>query len=103
MSKLSADEALQESQAMNRLLLEIVKTQKRNIKDLLRIFVITVVCYTILLLAMIGSLFWSECKNSTIPCQAVVEVSSVQNTPRAEFKNNVRKRRMCKKATTSIA
>lgn len=77
MSNLNTEEALEQSQAMNQLLLEMVKTQKKNVKDLVRVFVITIVCYTILLLAMVGGFFWYE-SQFEVTEQVVTEETTTQ-------------------------
>lgn len=47
-------------QATNKLLLEMVKNQRDNTKNITRLFIITVVCYTVLLISMIAGFFWYE-------------------------------------------
>ena len=54
------EEALEQSQAMNQLLLEMVKTQKTNTKSLIRVFITTIICYTMLLSAMTIGFFLYE-------------------------------------------
>ena len=54
------EEALEQSQAMNQLLLEMVKTQKNNTKSLIRVFITTIICYTMLLIAMTIGFFLYE-------------------------------------------
>ena len=54
------EETLEQSQAMNHLLLEMVKTQKENYKSLILIFITTVVMYTFILVSMIIGFFWYE-------------------------------------------
>lgn len=56
------EETLEQSQAMNQLLLEMVKTQKNNTKSLIRVFITTIICYTMLLIAMTIGFFWYESK-----------------------------------------
>ena len=46
--------------AMNELLLEVVKNQKRTNKSLMRAFMVVVICYTIILVAMIFGFFYYE-------------------------------------------
>lgn len=53
-------ESLEQSQAANALLLEMVRNQKSNMKNLLRVFIITVVCYTLLLATMVVGFFVYE-------------------------------------------
>ena len=54
------DDALDKSQAMNKLLIELVKNQRATAKSTITAFIITVICYTALLIAMIGGFFWYE-------------------------------------------
>lgn len=59
MDRIVSDQ-LEQSQAMNKLLLEMVKTQKAHTQSMIRLFIIVIVCYTILLLGMVGGFFWYE-------------------------------------------
>lgn len=54
------NEALEQSQAMNQLLLEMTKSQKENQKALIRILIVSMTCYTILLMTLIIGFFWYE-------------------------------------------
>lgn len=58
-------EIAEQTQAMNKLLLEIVKTQKSNTKSLIKVFIATIVCYTVLLLSLILGFFWYESQFET--------------------------------------
>lgn len=51
---------VEQTQAANKLLLEMVKNQRDNTKNIVRLFIITVVCYTAILIAMIVGFFWYE-------------------------------------------
>lgn len=53
-----AEEALEYSQAMNKVLLEMVKLQKTHTKSLIRVFITTIICYTLLLIAIVIGFFW---------------------------------------------
>lgn len=46
--------------ATNRLLLEMVKNQKLNIKNLIRVFTFIMICYTALLITMVVGFFVYE-------------------------------------------
>lgn len=61
----TADEITEQTQAMNKLLLEIVKTQKSNTKSLIKVFIATIICYTVLLLSLILGFFWYESQFET--------------------------------------
>lgn len=47
------DDALEQSQALNQLLLEMTRTQKMQQKALIKVYIVTVVCFTALLISMI--------------------------------------------------
>lgn len=49
-----------QSEATNKLLIEMVKNQKNNMKNLVKVFIVTIVCYTILLIAMVIGYFVYE-------------------------------------------
>lgn len=53
-------ETLEQLQATNKLLLKMVKNQKDNVKSIIRVFVITVICYTALLISMVVGFFVYE-------------------------------------------
>lgn len=54
------EEALEQSQAMNQLLLEMAKSQKENNKATVKILIIFIVCYTLLLMTLIIGFLWYE-------------------------------------------
>ena len=43
------EKQLEQSQAVNAMLLELVRNQKNNTRGIIRVFVITIICYTLLL------------------------------------------------------
>lgn len=47
-------------ESMNKLLIEMVKNQKENINHLVKVFIITIVCYTVLLLGMVVVFYMYE-------------------------------------------
>lgn len=51
------DDALEQSQALNQLLLEMTRTQKMQQKALIKVYIVTVVCFTALLISMIIGFF----------------------------------------------
>lgn len=53
------------TEVTNKLLLEMVKNQKTNSTNLVKIFIITIVCYTILLLSIIIGFFYYESQFET--------------------------------------
>lgn len=54
-----------QEEATNRLLLDMVKNQKEYISGMLKIFIITLVCYTLLLISMIVGFFIYESQFET--------------------------------------
>lgn len=44
----------------NKLLIEMVKNQKENARNLIKVFISTIVCYTVLLIAMVIGFFVYE-------------------------------------------
>lgn len=62
----------------NKLLLEMVKNQKDNIKNLVKVFIATIICYTILLLGSVIGFFIYESQFETIDSN--YDYSMDQNT-----------------------
>lgn len=58
-------EQLEQSQAANALLLEMVRNQKSNMKNLMRVFVLVIVCYTLLLITAVAGFFVYESQFET--------------------------------------
>lgn len=91
------EETLEQSQAMNQLLLEMVKTQKTNTKSLIRVFITTIICYTMLLIAMTIGFFWYESRfevtdeiatTETITQEVPVENSEINNVEGNLYKDS---------------
>ena len=59
------DDALEQSQALNQLLLEMTRTQKMQQRALIKVYIVTVVCFTALLISMIIGFFWYESQFET--------------------------------------
>jgi hypothetical protein len=59
------DDALEQSQALNQLLLEMTRTQKTQQRALIKVYIVTVVCFTALLISMIIGFFWYESQFET--------------------------------------
>ena len=53
-------------EATNKLLLQMVKNQKENNKNMIRVFIITMCCMTILLVSMIVGFFVYESQFETV-------------------------------------
>lgn len=68
MNSFETEESKNESQmdSTNRLLLEMVRNQKQNAKNLIKVFVTTIICYTALLLGMVAGFFIYESQFETI-------------------------------------
>ena len=71
------NEQLEQSQAVNALLLEMVRNQRDNNKYVLRVFVITTICYTALLIAMVIGFFVYE-SQFEVTEQVVTETTTTQ-------------------------
>lgn len=54
------DKAMENLEITNKLLLEMVKNQKSSNKNLTKLFIVTIICYTILLIAMVAGFFIYE-------------------------------------------
>lgn len=54
------DKAMENLEITNKLLLEMVKNQKSSNKNLIKLFIVTIICYTILLIAMVAGFFIYE-------------------------------------------
>ena len=53
-------------EATNKLLLEMVQNQKTNSANLIKVFIVVIVCYTVLLLSMIIGFFIYESQFETL-------------------------------------
>lgn len=91
------DEALKQSQAMNQLLLEMAKSQKESNKATVRIFMVSMICYTILLITLIVGFFWYESQfeyveeivtEETITQEVSGEGSEINNVEGNLYKDN---------------
>lgn len=51
---------VEQTELANKLLLDMAKNQKKNMSNLFKIFIITVCCYTILLISMVIGFFVYE-------------------------------------------
>lgn len=78
------DEALEQAQAMNRLLLEMVKTQKENYTSLIKVLIVVIVCCTALLISGIVGFFWYESQfevtEEVVTTQTVTQEVSGENS-----------------------
>lgn len=51
---------LEQAKALNEVLIQMVHNQKEAMKNLIRVFVVTIVCYTLILISGIAGFFWYE-------------------------------------------
>lgn len=61
----------EQSVLTNKLLLEVVQNQKTNAKHLVRVFITTIVCYTVLLAVMVIGFFVYESQFETTEWQTI--------------------------------
>lgn len=61
----------------NRLLLDMLQNQKLNIKSLVRVFVMVIICYTILLLSMVVGFFIYESQFETLQTVTTQEADTM--------------------------
>ena len=60
MSTNAEQQQIEQVQALNKLLLEMNKNQKESNNSLIKTFIATVVCFTVLLISMVLGFFWYE-------------------------------------------
>lgn len=60
MSTNAEQQQLEQVQALNKLLLEMNKNQKESNSSLIKTFIATVICFTVLLISMVLGFFWYE-------------------------------------------
>lgn len=74
---MNENEQLEQSQAVNALLLEMARNQKNNIHNIIRVFVVTIICYTLLLITMVIGFFAYE-SQFEVTEQIVTETTTTQ-------------------------
>lgn len=60
MSTNAEQQQLEQVQALNKLLLEMNRNQKESNNSLIKTFIATVICFTVLLISMVLGFFWYE-------------------------------------------
>lgn len=84
-------------EATNKLLLQMVKNQKENNKNMIRVFVITLCCMTILLVSMVVGFFVYESQfeteletttETTITQEVSGEDSTINNVEGNQYNDN---------------
>lgn len=92
------NDELEQAQALSRVALELAKSQKANNKTLVRLFVVTVVCFTILLMSIVAGFLWYESQSmitdtvttttKTITQEVSGEDSEINNVEGDLYKDN---------------
>lgn len=85
---LNEQEANNQLQATNKLLLEMVKNQKVNAKSIIRVFIVTIGCYTLILLTIIICLFVYEGQFETVDSQYTIEQNAESDNNGNAIVNN---------------
>ena len=91
------EEKNKQVEATNKLLLQMVKNQKENNKNMIRVFIITMCCMTILLVSMVVGFFVYESKfetelettnETTITQEVSGEDSTINNVEGNQYNDN---------------
>ena len=91
------EEKNKQVEATNKLLLQMVKNQKENNKNMIRVFIITMCCMTILLVSMVVGFFVYESQfeteletttETTITQEASGEDSTINNVEGNQYNDN---------------
>lgn len=91
------EEKNKQVEAANKLLLQMVKNQKENNKNMIRVFIITMCCMTILLVSMIVGFFVYESQfeteletttETTITQEVSGEDSTINNVEGNQYNDN---------------
>lgn len=80
---------VEQTQAMNRLLLEMVKNQKETNRNNLKVFIVTIVCYTLLLISMIVGFFVYESQFETTYTTETITTTTQEVSGEGSEINNV--------------
>lgn len=91
------EEKNKQVEATNKLLLQMVKNQKENNKNMIRVFIITMCCMTILLVSMVVGFFVYESQfeteletttETTITQEVSGEDSTINNVEGDQYNDN---------------
>ncbi len=91
------EEKNKQVEAANKLLLQMVKNQKENNKNMIRVFIITMCCMTILLVSMVVGFFVYESQfeteletttEATITQEVSGEDSTINNVEGNQYNDN---------------
>ena len=76
-------------EATNKLLLEMAKNQKENIRNIIKVFVITIFCYTLILISMVVGFFVYESQFETVETETVTKTVTQEVSGENSTINNV--------------
>ena len=76
-------------EATNKLLLEMAKNQKENIRNIIKVFIITIFCYTLILISMVVGFFVYESQFETVETETVTETVTQEVSGENSTINNV--------------
>lgn len=79
----------EQMEATNKLLLEMAKNQKENIRNIIRVFIITIFCYTLILISMVVGFFVYESQFETIETETITETVTQEVSGENSTINNV--------------
>ena len=92
------NEELEQAQALNKVMIEMAKRQRASYKTLVRVYVVTVVCFTILLVSMVVGFFYYESQfeftdtvtttTKTVEQEVSGEGSEINNVEGNMYKDN---------------
>lgn len=92
------NEELEQAQALNKVMIEMAKSQRASYKTLVRVYVVTVVCFTILLVSMVIGFFYYESQfeftdtvtttTKTVEQEVSGEGSEINNVEGNMYKDN---------------
>ena len=78
----------EQMEATNKLLLEMAKNQKENIRNIIRVFIITIFCYTLILISMVVGFFVYESQFETVETETVAETVAETVTQEVSGENS---------------
>lgn len=92
------NEELEQAQALNKVMIEMAKSQRASYRTLVRVYVITVICFTILLVSMVAGFFYYESQfeftdtvtttTKTVTQEVSGEGSEINNVEGNMYKDN---------------
>lgn len=91
------EERFEQIEATNKLLLDMVKNQKENANNNFKIFIVTIICYTLILISMVIGFFVYESQfevtdeiitTETVTQEVSGEDSEINNIEGNQYKDN---------------